>query len=131
MEKRSYKITKTISGSQSYRKWSEYKEGDVVIGQYVGIHICQYDKENVKIKVLDAQFKDGSGESFIGKTLVINHCGSLEHAMKEVSEGECLQIEYTGKTMLTKGPFKGKEAHTVEVNVVELDLEGSDATAGL
>lgn len=121
--KRKFTVTKTLSGSQSYRKWSDYSEGDVVIGQFVGIHLCQYKKENVKIKVLDAQFKDGSGDTYIGKTLVINHCGSLEHAMQEVKEGEHVQIEYTGKMTLAKGPYAGKEAHTVAVAVVEIESE--------
>jgi hypothetical protein len=123
---RSYTVARQLSGSQSYRKWTDYAEGDVVVGQYVGIHTCQYGKDNVKLKVLDAQFADGTGESFIGKVLVINHCGALEHSMKEVKEGEYIQVEYTGKTLLTKGPFAGKDCHTVAVNIVELD-DASDA----
>lgn len=126
-KKRSFKITKTLSGAQTYRGWKDYSEGDVVIGQFIGIHVDQYKKENVKLLVLDAQFKDGSGEALEGKVLVLNHCGSLEHAMAEVSEGEYVQVEYTGKITLSKGPYAGKEAHTVAVAVVEIDNDATPA----
>ncbi len=103
--KRKFKVTRTVSAQQEYRKWSDYAEGDVVIGQFAGIHICSYDKENYKVKVLDAQFKDGSGEALIGKILVLNSCGSLDKAMKEVQVGEYVQMEYTGTVPITKGPY--------------------------
>lgn len=121
--KRKFKSVRTVSAQQMYRKWSDYAEGDVVIGQYVGIHVCDYEKENMKIKVVDAQFKDGTGENYIGKVLVLNSCGSLDKARKEVSLNEYIQMEYTGTTEITKGKFTGKDAHTISLEVVELDEE--------
>jgi hypothetical protein len=130
--KRKYAVKKKLSGSQSYRKWEDYSEGDVVVGEFVGIHTCQYDKQNPKIKVLEADFKDGSGEDLVGKTLVLNSCGSLDKAMEEVEENDILQVEYTGKIVLEKGPFAGKTAHTMEVSICEADEEEEEGEeAGL
>jgi hypothetical protein len=122
MTKRVFTVKKSLGGPQLYRKWEDYSEGDVVTGQFIGIHTCQYKKKNYKIKVLDAQFEDFKlAESLIGKVLVLNSAGSLDKQMEEVQEGEYIQMEYSGKTMLTKGPYAGKEAHGMIVNIVEVE----------
>lgn len=122
--KRTFTVKKSLGGAQTYRKWEDYSEGDVVIGTYVGTHICQYKKTNYKIKVLDAQFEDFElAETLIGKTMVLNSAGSLDKQMEEVSEGDTIQMEYTGKMLLTKGPYAGKEAHTMSVSIVEVDSD--------
>jgi hypothetical protein len=126
MEKRKFTVTKTLSGQQSYRKWSDYSEGDTMVGEFVGIHVCQYKKNNVKLRILEANFKDGSGDTYTDKVLVVNHCGALENAMDEVELGEFIQIEYTGTTKLMKGPFAGKDCHTVAVSVVEIEGSSDD-----
>jgi hypothetical protein len=120
-QKRKFTVTKTISAQQSYRKLSEYSEGDTVVGKYVGTHVCQYDKQNPKIQVLEAIFKDGTGPALAGKILVVNHCGALGKAMEEVEVGEYVQLEYTGTVPLTKGKFAGKDCYTFDVQVVTLD----------
>jgi hypothetical protein len=135
-QKRTFKVTKTIGGAQSYRQWADYSEGDIVIGTYQGIHICQFKKENYKVKVLDAQFKDDPdlATSLIDKTLVLNENGSLKKQMTEsgIKEGDLFQVEYTGKYMITKGPFAGKEGHGVSVSLLEEDTTTSeDAVNGL
>lgn len=132
MTKRTLKLTtkKSLGGAQSYRKWEDYAVGDKVIGKFIGIHTCQYKKDNYKIKVLDAQFEDQDlAETLIGKVLVLNAAGSLDKQMAEVEEGECISMEYTGKSTLTKGPYAGKEAHGMIVEIVEVEEE--DAVNGL
>ena len=127
MLKRKYKVKKAISGTaKAFRKWEEYATGDVIIGKYVDIHTDQYKKTCWIIDVEEAHFKK-SKEDYAGKHLVLNNCGSLAKAMEKVSVGDLLQIEYTGMTTIEKGPYAGKDAHTVKVDVIELEDEGSDS----
>lgn len=131
MAKRVFNVKKSLGGAQSYRKWEDYEVGDTVIGTFIGTHVCQYKKTNWKIKVLDAQFQDQElADSLVGKVLVLNSAGSLDKQMEDVTEGECIQMEYTGKTLLTKGPYAGKEAHTMAVAIVE-EGEGEEEEYGL
>lgn len=124
MTKRTFTVKKSLGGPQQYRKWEDYAVGDTVVGTYIGTHICQYKKTNYKIKVLDAQFEDQDlAETLIGKVFVLNSAGSLDKQMEEVQEGETISMEYTGKSLLTKGPYAGKEAHGMVVNIVELEEE--------
>lgn len=130
MFKRKFAVKKQLNGAQTYKKWSDYATGDMVIGTFVGVHTCQYDKENYKIKVEDCFFKDGSGEDLIGKTLVLNNCGSLAKAMEDVNEKDLIQVEYLGKSVLEKGLYAGKEAHSVAVAIVE-EEESEESDEGL
>ena len=126
MTKRNFKVTtkKTLGGSMIFRKLDEYSEGDTVIGTYIGIHTDQFKNDNFKIKVIDATFEDQDfAETIIGKTFVLNKCGSLASQMEDVNEGDSISAEYTGKSLLTKGPFAGKEAHGFSVSVVEIENE--------
>jgi hypothetical protein len=130
--KRQFQTKKTLRGQQEYRKWEDYAVGDYIIGTYVGIHICQYKKENYKFKILDAQFEDADlAASLIGKTLVLNSAGFLTKPMSEVQEGETVKVEYNGKTTLQKGTYAGKDAHTGSVEIVELDEETAGESDGL
>lgn len=119
--KRTYKKTKTVSGANLFRKWDEWDVGDVMIAKYIGTHTDQYEKECPIIEVVDAQFKDKSGNKYDGKKMVLNNCGMLMKAMKQVQFGEMVQITYTGTSEIEKGKFKGKDAHTMTVDVVEAD----------
>lgn len=125
--KRQFKTVKKLSGQKKYRKWDEYDIGDIVIGKFVGIHTDQYKKECPMIQVLDAQFKDGTGETFVGGTLVLNACGVLAKAMENVTEGEIIQVEYQGTSEIQKGPYKGKDAHVMAVEIVELDEDAEES----
>jgi hypothetical protein len=131
MYQRRFATKKAIKGNMEYRKWDDYEIGDIVVGKFVGMHHCQFEKENPKISVLEAFFKDGSGAQLTGKTLVLNSCGTLDSAMKEIKEGDLIQLEYTGKVALTKGKFAGKEAHTMNIETVEEVEEDSSEDDGL
>jgi hypothetical protein len=125
--KRRYQVTREVSGPKTFRKWEEYSSGDIVIGQYVGDHEdTTYGKTHRKIKVEDVYFKGEKPENFIGKTLVLNSAGFLDKAFDSIQIGEIVQVEYTGKGVITKGPYKGKEGHTGLVNVVTLEDDTSD-----
>ncbi len=127
MAKRTFKKTQTLSGGKKvYRKWDEYEVGDVLIGKYVAIHTDQYKKECPVVEVLEAQFKDDSGDDLEGQQLVLNACGMLNKALEDVAFGQLIQVTYNGKSTIEKGPYKDKEAHTMSVDIVELDEEEPD-----
>lgn len=113
-------------GNYTFRLWKEYAEGDALVGKFVGVHKCQYKKNNPIIEIKEAGFADGSGSSLVGKTLVLNSCGSVDKAFSEIPEGTLVMVEYNGTGELTKGPYAGKEAHSVSVSVVEEDFDAGD-----
>ena len=134
--KRKFVSKKSIGGlSKVYRPWDEYDVGDIVVGKYIGKHTDNYDKECFVIKVESAFWKDKKAQTNVeGKNLVLNSAGVLNKAMKDANEGEIIQVEYTGKSMMEKGKYAGKEAHTMQVDVMEeasetseADLEGEEA----
>ena len=129
MSRRTFKVKKKLNGPQNYRKWSDYAIGDLILGTFVGIHEDKkYGKEHFKMKVMDAQFKDGTGDEFEDKILVLNACGSLSKAMDGVEEGQVFQVEYLGMAEMEAGNYAGKEAHSVEVSIMEEDdTEGVEA----
>lgn len=130
-ERRVFNTKRTLTGSNVYRPWKDYSEGDVVVGIFQGIHIDNFKKNNAKIKVTYAEFADGTGHTLEGKVLVINSCGSLEKSLEIMEEGAAYQFVYNGKVTLEKGPYAGKEAHSVAIDEVELDEEAGQSNAGL
>lgn len=126
--KRVFNVKKTLTGSNVYRPWKDYSEGDVIVGAFQGIHIDNYKKNNAKVKVVYAELADGTGDDLVGKTLVINSCGSLEKALENMEEGTGYQFVYNGKITLDRGPYAGKEAHSVAIEEVDLEeVESTDA----
>jgi hypothetical protein len=120
--KRKYAVKREVSGPKLFRKWDDFSSGDIVIGVYVGEHNDEtYGKTHRKIKVEDVYFKGEAPEKFIGKTLVLNSAGFLDKAFETIEVGEIVQVEYSGKSTIEKGPYKGKEGHSGMVNVVELE----------
>lgn len=121
-EKRKYKVSKSLSGPKAYRKWEDWAVGDTVIGKYTGNHTDQYKKVCPILLVEQTFWKDkNDGEEMEGKSLVLNHCGTLAKAMESVSEGQIIQLEYTGTAEIQKGPYAGKDAHTMKVDIVVED----------
>lgn len=119
--KRVFKKTKKVSKVRAeYRKWSEWDEGDILIGKYIGSQIDSYDKPNWLIEVEDAQFSDTkTAKKLMGKTIGLNSNGKLDKAMKQVEEGDMVQIEFKGMGTIEKGKYKGKDAYDVEVDIVQ------------
>lgn len=124
--KRMFKSKKKVSSVRAvYRKWADWEAGDILIGTYKGSQIDSYDKPNWLIEVEDAQFTDvklvkslmpkGDKKIVIG----LNSSGKLDKAMEQVEIGEMVQVEYKGTSTIEKGKYKGKEAHDIEVDIVE------------
>lgn len=123
MEKRRvFKPTRNLrKGAQMYRKWTDWEVSDYVIGTLTAINIDNYGKNNYVVKVEEAHFMDKSGKNFVGKTLGINECASLKMQLEGVELGAIIQVTYTGIVKIEKGNFAGKDAHTVDVNIGEMD----------
>lgn len=123
MAKRVYKTTKKLSGGKSsYRGWGDWEIGDMIIGKYIGSDVDQYDKPNFKFLVEEAVFsKTSEAKKLKGQNLTLNSAGQLNKAMKDVEEGQLVQIVYNGTSEIEKGKYKGKDAHQVEVDLVEED----------
>jgi hypothetical protein len=115
MEKKTYVIRKSLTGPKTYRKWSEWETGDVVVGKYVSTEEDSYDKTN---RILELEYCSFN-ESLVGKKLVLNSCGSVDSAFEQVDFGDIVQVEYKGIEKLEKGKFAGKDAHSLEISVVE------------
>jgi hypothetical protein len=133
MPKRVYKSKKKLSSVKAtYRKWSEWDAGDILIGTYKGSQTDSYDKPNWLVEVEDAQFTNakvakkllpkGDEKTVIG----LNSSGKLDAAMEQVEIGDMVQIEYKGMSTIEKGKYKGKDAHDIEVDLIEEDVEDDD-----
>lgn len=109
---------KRVKGERIYKKWSEYEVGDYVIGKLTEIGEDQFKKANYIVEVIETSFEDVE----VGKNLCLNSNGSLDYRMEDIEVGAVIRVEYTGQIEMEKGPFKGKLAHTVDVQVAE----GSD-----
>lgn len=118
MIKRKFTTKKVISSQpMAFKKWEEWNEGDYVVGKYVKDHQDSYKKINPVLEVAEASFDISQ------KLICLNTCGSLTKAMAEVSIGEYVQVTYTGKAKIAKGIYAGKEAHSVQVELMTLDDE--------
>lgn len=123
MAKRVFKSKKKVSGGRCvYRAWKDWEIGDLVIGTYKGSKIDNYKKPNWLVEVEDAQFQNHKeGKKLMGQVIGLNSCGQLDKAMEEVSEGDMIQVMYNGTSEIQKGKYAGKDAHLVEVDIVEED----------
>lgn len=126
MAKRVFRTKKKLSGVRAmYRAWSEWEVGDYIIGTYKGSKTDNYDKPNWLIEVEEASFVSDAklARKLQEDNLVIglNSNGMLDAAMENVSEGDMIQVMYNGKSEIEKGKYAGKEAHVVQVDLVEED----------
>lgn len=129
MAKRVFRSVKKVSGGgkKNFRAWKDWAEDDYVIGKYVDHYTDQYQKESRVIQVEDAGFKKSKeAQAIIGKPLVLNGNGMLDKAFEEIETGTYVQVTYKGMGEMEKGKYKGKEAHVVEVEIVEPDEDDSD-----
>lgn len=120
--KRVFKVKKKLSGGKTtFRKWGDWDEGDILIGTYVSTREDQYNKPNWTFKVEDAQFVDRKlAKELVGQNITLNSSGQFDKAMEAVTEGDMVQITYNGTSTIEKGKYAGKEAHSVEVDLVVL-----------
>lgn len=130
MAKRIFKSKKKLSSVKAvYRKWSDWETGDILIGTFKGTQVDGYEKDNYLVEVEDAQFADKKavkklmtvGDDDEKVIIGLNHTGKLANAMKSAEVGDIIQVEYKGMEKMTKGKFKGKDVHDMDVDVVEED----------
>lgn len=107
---------KRVTGASNYRKWTEWKVGDYMVGKYNSQTTDKYNKPNYSFEVQETKFADGKNIT-TGDFMTLNSNGSLDFAMKNVEEGDIVMVVYKGKDVQTKGPYKGKEFHKLEVLV--------------
>ncbi len=126
MAKRVFKAKKKLSGGlTNYRKWEEWKVDDTVVGEFIEQgEDDTYGKPKWTIKVEEAMFvgKPKTSAKLKGQNLTLNSNGMLDKAMAKIEPGDMVQIVYQGKGRLDKGKFKGKDAHKVEVTLLEEDM---------
>lgn len=129
MAKRVFKTKKKLSGGNNiYRAWDKWSEGDYIIGTFVGEGPNdKWHNPTYQIKIEEAVFSDKkAAKELIGQVVTLNNTGGFGKSMKDVSEGDMLQIEYTGQNEITKGEWKGEMAHAIEVDLVEEEGAESD-----
>lgn len=119
-----------VKGSKVYKGWKDWLEGDVLIGVFKGTYVDKFKKTGYDIEVIETQFQEGEDLN-AGTILGLNAMGSLDYKMEDVEEGSVIRLEYTGKTLLEKGPYAGKEAHTVSLAVsTGSDYSGAKGNEG-
>lgn len=120
--KRKFKSKKKLSSTRAtYRPWKEWETGDIIIGVFKSSQTDNYDKPNWLVEVVEAFFpgKPKLAKKLVGQVLGLNSNGKLDKAMEGVEPGDMIQVEYKGMSTIEKGKYKGKDAHDVEVDLVE------------
>lgn len=98
---------KKVSTARKYFKFAECKPGDKLVdaGIYVGPEEGRFGIQHI--------YKQTNGE-----IVCLNSSGHLNWLMENhVKPGQLVNVYYADKVMLTKGAFKGKEAHNFEVEI--------------
>lgn len=127
-KQRVFKSKRKLSKTRAtYRAWGEWDVGDIIVGTFKGEQTDQYDKPNWLLDVEEAFFTNKKEQKRIkGQILGMNSSGKLDAAMKDVEEGDMIQVEYKGMSTIEKGKYKGKDAHDIEVDLVEEEGEESE-----
>jgi hypothetical protein len=128
--KRTFRTKKKLSGVKTeFRSWKEWDEGDVIVAKLVGDapNKMNAEKKDWIVEVVEACFADKKEEKRVkGKTLTLNTAGQLDKGMEQVPLGGHAQITYNGQVAMKGGNYKGKMAHTMEVELVEEEGEESE-----
>jgi hypothetical protein len=125
--KRVFKSKKSLAGAKKYRKWADWDEGDILICKLNAWHTDQYKKQCPVVEVVDAMFKSSAAnKEFAGSTMVLNNTGLLMKALEEVEIGSYLQITYNGTSEIQKGLYAGKEAHNMDIELLEIEEEAQE-----
>lgn len=97
---------KVGNGKLSFVKYKDCEEGQVLAeGTYLGTKDGTYGIQH--------QIKDENGD-----VTVLNSSGHLNFLLENhVTKGDYIRVIYSGKEVLSKGKFKGKESHQFEVLV--------------
>jgi hypothetical protein len=103
-----------VTGQKFFRKWTTWKSGDSVVGKLISTSTDNYGKPNYDIEVIECDFQ-GEIEPAVGDVMSLNANGSLDKAMETISTGDIFKVVYSGKDVLKKGKYAGKEFHKLSV----------------
>ena len=107
---------RTVMGQSSYKAWKNWSEGDFLVGKYISQSEDSFGNPNYKVEVIEAQFEDGTTPK-PASVFTFNSSGTLKKAMEEVNAGDIIKVIYKGEDVVSKGKFKGKKFHSMEVLV--------------
>lgn len=102
-----------IAGVKKYFKYSECTQNQPLVadGEYIGSEEGMYGIQH--------NFKQRDGN-----IVVLNKAGHLDWLLDNyVKLGQRVNINYAGKSELTKGQFKGKEAHSFELAIEDVPVD--------
>lgn len=114
------------------KKWEDWTEGDFIEGEYVNAsELDFYGKPIYEFKVLSKHITGSdptitSGDK-IGIMPVYSN-GSLAMQMDEASYGDICLLTYRGMATTSKGKYKGKPCHNIELQID--GYEGGDSDHG-
>jgi hypothetical protein len=93
-------------------KLAEEKVSGIIIeGSFLESMPNPFDNEKLDFKFISDE----------NKTIILNGGGNLGYQMDGIEPGTTVQVSYNGKKPITKGKFKGREAH--DFVVLELEIE--------
>jgi hypothetical protein len=113
-------------GQSSYKSWAKWSVGDFLVGKFQSTSEDNFGKPNYKVEVIEASFDDGD-EPKVGTLFSFNSSGSLTKAMEEVEAGDVIKVIYKGEETFTKGKYKGKKFHAMEVLVADKKVVTEDS----
>ncbi len=105
------------------RKWEDWQEGDFVEGEYVRAEEKDlYGKPIYELKIDPKQggkvaFSDMKQDPTKNGIFPMYSNGALDFQMQEASYGDFIKVTYGGMAVTSKGKFKGKPCHSIEVEI--------------
>ena len=113
------------NGTSTYRAWKEWSEGDEFIGKFIRDGKDQFGNPCWVFECMETNFESGFK---VGRNATLNSAGGLNKVMEEIDPGTIVQVVYNGVNEMTKGPFAGKMAHSVEVGTLDESLMEEEET---
>ena len=107
---------RTVAGSSNYKAWNKWEAGDYLVGKYISAGEDSFGNANYKVEVIEAGFNSGDAPK-PASIFTFNSSGTLNKAMESISEGDIVKVIYKGEEVLTKGKYKNKKFHSMEVLV--------------
>jgi hypothetical protein len=97
-----------VTVEKKYHPYKDCKPGDVLAeGVFLREGKDQFDGKTYEFRDPDKDHID-----------VLNSCGHLNYLMKEyMSPGDWGRITYQGKNKIAKGKFKGKDSHSLDLDI--------------
>jgi len=109
------KVTLSDEGIIYFRP-KDLKVGQTISGEYLGTIVDRFNNTGHKIKLTD------------GSMGILNGAGQLNALLAKVSVGSSIDVVYQGKNVMSKGQFKGAEAHSFDVYSEAVESADTSAT---